>query len=138
MNSVLTCMLQSQEDFRTSLQQVMKSNMIPVSIFVLCHIDNLFCRYRPCLSCSMLQYSFTLKLCRAVLYRTVPYRLKRTVSLGPVLQIRIRRIPMFLDLPDLDPLVRGTIYHQANIVRKTSISTVLLFVTSLPLFIFQK
>ncbi len=46
-----------------------------------------------------------------------------------VLRIRIRRIRMFLGPLDPDPLVRGTdpgaFYHQAKIVRKTLVPTVL-------------
>jgi hypothetical protein len=41
---------------------------------------------------------------------------------------RIHRINMFLSLPDQDPLVRGMdpdSYHQAKILRKTLIPTVL-------------
>ncbi len=58
----------------------------------------------------------------------------KSINLRAVLriQIRILRILLFLVLPDPDPLVRGTaaapdgpFYHQAKIVRKTLIPSVL-------------
>jgi hypothetical protein len=58
------------------------------------------------------------------------------IFLQSVLRIRIRRIHIFLGLPDPDPLVRcgsgpGSFYHQGKIARKTLMIDSYCFVTSL-------
>ncbi len=81
--------------------------------------------------------SWFLKIDNSWVYRTKKVPFQHPDTSLQVLRIRIR---MFLGLPDPDPLVRSWIrillYHQAKIVRKTLILTILwLFFW---LFIFEK